>query len=133
MYDAGKIITGLIIFIALFASPIWYDAISGKEALKQPELILPSRADQKECVLSAEYMRSNHMELLNDWRFRVVRQGERKFITAGHKTVDMSLSKTCFNCHTNTTQFCDRCHNYVGVSPYCWECHTEPHNPENLK
>jgi len=30
------------------------------------------------------------------------------------------------DCHNNKTKFCDQCHNYAGVSPYCWECHIEP-------
>jgi len=29
-------------------------------------------------------------------------------------------------CHTDKAKFCDRCHNYVGVTPNCWDCHVEP-------
>ena len=24
--------------------------------------------------------------------------------------------------------FCDKCHTYASVKPYCWDCHTEPKN-----
>ena len=130
MYDSGKIITGLIIFVGLFTSPIWYDISNGKEALKEPNLILPTKDNQKECIRSTDYMRSYHMEMLNDWRFEVVREGKRNFVSSNGKTYDMSLTKTCLNCHSNKAQFCDQCHNYVGVTPYCWECHLEPHNGE---
>jgi hypothetical protein len=29
-------------------------------------------------------------------------------------------------CHVNKSEFCDRCHDYTAVTPYCWECHVEP-------
>jgi hypothetical protein len=131
MYDSGKIIIGLIIFVGLFTSPIWYDLSHGKEALAEPNLILPSKENQKECIQSTNYMRSYHMEMLNDWRNEVVREGKRQFVSSTGKTYNMSLTNTCLNCHSNKAQFCDQCHNYVGVSPYCWECHLEPHNAEN--
>ena len=125
MYDSGKIILGLIIFVGLFTSPIWYDLLNGKAALKQPVLVLPSKENQKECVADTAYMRSNHMVLLNNWRYEVVREGKRTYVSDHHKNYDMSLTKTCLNCHSNASKFCDQCHNYIGVSPYCWDCHTE--------
>jgi hypothetical protein len=128
MYDSGKIIIGLIIFVGLFTSPIWYDLSRGKAALQKPVLTLPSKENQKECVASAEYMREDHMVLLDDWRYEVVRK------SANGKSYNMSLEKSCLNCHSNPSQFCDQCHNYVGVSPYCWDCHTEniPEKPEGI-
>jgi hypothetical protein len=38
----------------------------------------------------------------------------------------MSLQNTCMQCHPNKAEFCDRCHNYASVKPYCWDCHVEP-------
>ena len=46
----------------------------------------------------------------------------------------MSLSGTahtkdggsCMSCHANKDKFCDRCHDYLAVKPYCWDCHVEP-------
>ena len=130
MYDAGKIIIGLIIFVGFFTSPIWYDVSNGKTALKEPELVLPKLESQKECVGTKQFMRDNHMILLNDWRNEVVREGNRKYISYDNKTYNMSLEKTCLNCHTDTKQFCDQCHNYLGESPYCWDCHIENQVPE---
>jgi [DsrC]-trisulfide reductase subunit J len=129
MYNSGKIIAGLIIFVGLFTSPMWYDLLNGKAALKEPDLVLPSNANQKECVESKEYMRSNHMVLLNDWRFEVVREGKRIFVGNYNKNFDMSLTSTCLDCHSNGSQFCDQCHNYAGITPYCWDCHTEFQKP----
>ncbi len=125
MYDSGKIIVGLIIFVGLFTSPIWYDLSSGKAALKESELSLPTKENQKQCVASLQFMQDNHMILLNDWRNQVVREGKRFYVSTDHKKFNMSLSKTCLNCHSNTSEFCDKCHNDIGVSPYCWDCHIE--------
>jgi hypothetical protein len=38
----------------------------------------------------------------------------------------MSLTRTCLDCHSNKAEFCDRCHTYMAVDPYCWDCHVEP-------
>jgi len=29
-------------------------------------------------------------------------------------------------CHSNKKEFCDKCHNYMAVVPYCWSCHIAP-------
>jgi len=129
MYDSGKILIGIIVFIILVTSPIWYDLAFGNPTIK-PNLVLPTGEDQKECVMSAEYMRDNHMELLNVWRDDVVRKGNRIFTAASGKKFEMSLTKTCIGCHSNKAEFCDQCHNYLGVNPYCWECHVDPQKLE---
>ena len=125
MYNSGKIIVGVIIFLGIFTSPIWYDLAFGKPANK-PELVLPTGENQQECVRTAEYMRDNHMDMLNEWRDEVVRNNKRDYVSPGGKHFEMSLTKTCLNCHSNKGEFCDRCHNYAGVTPYCWDCHVEP-------
>ena len=42
------------------------------------------------------------------------------------KAFVMSLSNTCLDCHSNKADFCDKCHNYASVRPYCWDCPSEP-------
>ena len=123
MYDAGKIITGLVIFLVLVTSPMWYQAAKGKLGTP-PDLKIVT--DAKTCVAPTEYMRSFHMELLNEWRNDVVRRDERLYVGLGDKLYYKSLSGTCMGCHPNKSEFCDRCHDYAAVSPYCWDCHVEP-------
>jgi hypothetical protein len=123
MYDKSKIIPGLIIFLALVTSPLWYNAASGKTSYA-PKLELP--ADKKECIEVKEYIRVNHKTLLEDWQTAVVRNGARTYRAANHKTYLMSLNRTCMSCHTDRTKFCDRCHDYMGVTNDCWDCHTYP-------
>ncbi|MGC8595749.1 MAG: sulfate reduction electron transfer complex DsrMKJOP subunit DsrJ [Candidatus Kryptoniota bacterium] len=120
MYDGGKIITGLLIFVVFFTSPFWYD-ISSKTALEKPNPILP--ANQKECVSTTSFMLSDHMELLDKWRYEVVREGKTYYTSPFGAQYKMRLTRTCLNCHSNSSEFCDKCHDYVGMTPYCWDCH----------
>ena len=125
MHDTGKIIGGLIIFLVLATSPLWYNALSASTA-EMPEVEPPPNLSQV-CVESKEYMRSFHMDLLNEWRDDVVRTGERDYVsTSNGRTFDMSLSRTCMDCHSNKADFCDRCHNYADLHPNCWNCHVDP-------
>ena len=126
MYDTGKIIAGVIIFLILFTFPIWYSQASG-EASSVPEPQIP--ADKEQCVEPADWMRVNHMKLLlRDWQPTVVRGGggPRTYIATDGKEFDMSLTNTCMDCHSNKAEFCDQCHTYVGIAPGCWDCHNEP-------
>ena len=79
----------------------------------------------KVCVRSTEYMKAEHMQLLDVWREAVVRRGERTYVSPDGKEYNMSLSNTCLDCHANKTEFCDRCHDYASVQPYCWDCHID--------
>jgi hypothetical protein len=122
MRDGGKIIAGLAAFIVLAALPFWHSVLAGAPAKPDPKL----PANEKQCVSSREDMRANHMDLLNEWRDTVVREGRRTYVAASGRTFDMSLSRTCMKCHTSKKEFCDSCHNYLAVAPYCWDCHVEP-------
>jgi hypothetical protein len=123
MYDAGKIITGIIIFLVLMTSPFWLNIASGKGSYK-PEIKIAT--EEKQCVADTDYMKAAHMDLIYEWRDQVVRNEKRIYTSSNGKTYNMSLTKTCMNCHSNKSEFCDRCHSYVGVTPYCWDCHVEP-------
>lgn len=123
MYDKNKILTGLAVFVVFMTYPFWNNI--GNAAYKRPELEKPKIA--KECVESVEYMRSEHMAMLNDWRDEVVRGGLHEYhSTLNHKAYQKSLTKTCIKCHENKDKFCDKCHATVSVNPYCWDCHVDP-------
>jgi hypothetical protein len=123
MYDGKKIIPGLLIFLGLISYPIWHNAYSGKAGYT-PKPELPK--DKKECIETKEYIRVNHRELLDDWKASVVRQGARTYEAGNKKKYLISLSRTCMSCHTDRTKFCDQCHQYMGVTNKCWDCHTYP-------
>lgn len=132
MYDAGKILTGIFIFLALFLSPFWYGWTFGKG--QPPELVLSAEAKSAgKCVESLEFMKSNHMDLLNNWRNSVVRDGNREYTAQDGTTYNMSLGNTCLKCHTNEAEFCDRCHNFEAVAPKCFDCHVNPAHPGDFQ
>ena len=127
MYDAGKVIFGLVVFVGLVTSPLWFNAMT-EEAASPPEFKPPPNGSAN-CVKDTEWMRSSHMDLLNEWRDDVVRRDDRwyTFNLAGEETtVSKSLTLTCMDCHSNKAEFCDSCHAYMAVTPYCWDCHVEP-------
>lgn len=123
MYDTGKVVTGIIIFVLLMVSP--FLLASGKMA-EVPELEKPPVEKGEKCVESNEYMRANHMQMLNQWRDEVVREGKRTYVSTDGREFDKSLTRKCLDCHVNKAKFCDKCHEYAGVKPYCWECHVDP-------
>jgi cytochrome c len=121
MHDAGKVITGMIVFFVLATSPFWLNAGSTSELPK-----LEKAVKAKKCVEPVEVMRANHMQMLDDWRHEVVREGERTYTNEAGKEFKKSLTLTCLDCHENKKKFCDKCHQYAGVKPFCWECHVDP-------
>jgi hypothetical protein len=126
MNNKTWIIVGLAVFIAIALFPFWWNR--GKAA-PAPEAKLTDKAKAaKECVMSKDYMKAEHMQILDLWRETVVRDGQRVFTNPKGKEFVMSLSNTCLDCHSNKAEFCDRCHNYASVRPYCWDCHIE--NPK---
>jgi len=139
LYDGGKIIVGLAIFLAFALFP-FYNNIGKVNAKPEPKTDTPAIQEwekqygKKECVESKEYMRAEHMQMLNNWRDAVVRETYREYVsmTSG-KHFNMSLQNGCMKCHSNKKQFCDQCHNYMAVKPYCWDCHIQPMEKEENK
>lgn len=130
LYDGGKIFIGLLAFVAVATLPFTYNM--GKvNAKPEPKLdtpvILQMPEQDRKCVESKAFMRTEHMQLLNNWRDSVVRDGYRQYVseTTG-KHFNMSLQNGCMHCHSNKKKFCDQCHNYMAVKPYCWDCHIAP-------
>ncbi len=125
MRDRGLIYGGVVVFLGLMTAPFSYNLARGGTA-RAPDVKLP--AQEKRCVAPADYMKTSHMKLLLSWRDEVVRKDMSTFTAFDGKVYRMGLSGTCLtNCHTNKAEFCDRCHNYVGVQgPYCMDCHVDP-------
>lgn len=127
MYDSGKIITGLVIFVAVVTFPFFYN-IGRTNVRPEPEINTDAirHLAEKECVEPKEFMRAEHMQLLDDWRDSVVRIGNRVYVNSAGKSFNISLQNTCLRCHSNHEEFCHKCHNYMDVKPYCWDCHIVP-------
>jgi hypothetical protein len=132
IYNKGPVFLGIVIFLALALFP-FYNNFGKTNKKPEPKTDTPAIMEyeklngKKECVESKEYMRAEHMQILNQWRDSVVRDYNRGYISdSNHKRFDMSLQNGCMKCHSNKKKFCDECHNYLAVKPYCWDCHIAP-------
>ena len=123
MYNKLTIIPGLMIFVLIVTFPLWYNAFSTASPITKPEL---PPGGEKQCVASAAEMRAKQMQMLNEWRDDVLRNGNRVAVTVNGKTYRKGLQLACMQCHTNKEKFCDSCHEYASVKPYCWDCHLTP-------
>lgn len=122
MYNKRTVIPGLAIFVLFVTFPIWFNGFSTGQVPK-PEL---PPGGEKECVAPAAEMRDNHMKLLNVWRDEVLRDGGRVSVSVGGKEYPKTLQLACMECHSNKEKFCDTCHTYASVKPFCWDCHLTP-------
>jgi hypothetical protein len=128
MYDENKVIPIIIVFLIVFAFPLWYNL--GKAAPAPDPKINTPVIDQmkvKQCIEPKAAMITSHMKILDEWRYDVVRGDyNRTFTAANGQVFEKSLQNGCMKCHSNKTQFCDQCHNYMEVKPFCWDCHIAP-------
>lgn len=127
MNDRPLILAGLTLFVGLVTTPLWHCALDRQAALAAPPIKLP--AQEKQCVAPSDYMRTSHMELLKHWQHEAARDGLRQFVAFNGKTYDKNPTRTCLTqCHTDRKEFCEKCHDYAGVSdPDCWNCHNDSH------
>ena len=119
------VVTAVFAFVLLF--PFIYNAVGTGmfSEVKRPQVVIEKSG---QCIKETGYMRKNHGDMLEHNRELIVREGKRD-------TVGLS---TCRKCHSNREEFCDRCHNYVGVFPVndytgCFACHYYPKNKKELE
>ncbi len=123
MYNLKYIIPGLVVFVLIVTSPVWLNVfLWGSD---EPVLV-PPPGGEKTCVAPIPEMRAKHMVLLNEWRDDVLRNANRTTVTVDGKTFRKGLQMACMECHSNKETFCDPCHEYASVKPYCWDCHLAP-------
>ena len=121
MYDAKYIIPGLIVFVALMTFPIWKN-MGNAGPVPKPEKPVTA----KKCIDAVDVMRTSHMQILDRWRDEVLRDGNRTPVEVEGVEYQRSLMNGCMKCHADKKKFCDECHTYTSVKPYCWDCHYVP-------
>ena len=122
MYNAKPVCIGIVILVVLLTAPFW----AGMFGHNYTETGIVKPADEKACVESVDFMRANHMRLLNEWRDEALRNENRVYVASNGKKWAISLQNTCLKCHTDYKEFCDKCHVANSVDPYCWTCHILP-------
>ena len=123
---AGKI-KRLLAFGAVVlttAALAWAGSDAQPKAGGAPKPVITKAAKGEQCVEPTDFMRRNHMKLLDHHRDQAVIQGVR--------TKKHSL-KECINCHasektgsvaTAKEDFCVSCHSYAAVKIDCFDCHS---------
>lgn len=124
MYKPLRIVVFIVVVLAVVLVPLLANigrvAADPVIALDTPEI---ERMDTKECIEPTNYMKAEHMHLLDMWRNEVIRGTDTSYVSSTGVIYDMSLEDTCFSCHSNRAEFCLSCHDYVGVETDCWSCH----------
>ena len=124
MYKANRIIIFLAVFFCIVLIPVLANYgrlfVQPVSALHTPEI---DSLKVKQCVKPVDFMRVEHMRLLDDWRNEFVRSGKTEYINSVGQAYEMSLENGCFSCHSNRAVFCDSCHIYVAVDLNRWDCH----------
>ena len=138
IYNGGPIFLGILVFLAIALFP-FYNNFGKTNKPPEPKVDTPAILEyekvngKKECVEPKEFMRAEHMVLINNWRDAVVRIDNRGYLSSTGKRWNMSLQNECMRCHSNKKKFCDECHNYMAVKPFCWDCHIQPVEKEETK
>ena len=99
--------------------------VSAGDSAGVPKPVI-QKAKGEQCVEPTEYMRKNHMKVLNHHRDKTVHEGIR--------TKQHSL-KNCIECHATPNDkgersvlgkdnFCQSCHSYAAVKVDCFQCHS---------
>ncbi len=118
------------VIIITTAALAWAGSESQPKTRGAPQPVITKAVKGEQCVEPTEYMRRNHMEVLDGHRDETVIKGIR--------TKKYSL-KECINCHVSEKtgsvaaakdDFCVSCHSYASVKIDCFECHsTKPKGP----
>ena len=77
-----------------------------------------ARRTPRKCVEDTEYMTANHMDLLNQWRDAVVREGEKEYTSILRQEARDESHANLHGVPQPTREtFCNRCHDYANVEP----------------
>ncbi len=116
------IVAAVIIVLPIGFSLVWAVAAPSAGGA-EPFLVMPE--GEEECVEEVTYMRFQHMDLLLDLRDEVVREGSHRQVVLDGQVRQITLDG-CWDCHTDRTQFCNRCHDSVNLNLNCFKCHHDP-------
>ena len=125
---AGKIkrllVVGAVVLTTAALAWAGVDSTSAPKSGVASKPVITKAVKGEQCVEDTDFMRRNHMDLLDHHRDKTVIEGVR--------TKKYSL-KECINCHASETtgsvakgkdDFCVSCHSYAAVKIDCFECHS---------
>ena len=121
LYNKKAVYLGIVILVVILTAPFW----AGLFGTNYTSTGI-TKPDEKACIENVEFMRAQHMRLLNEWRDEALRNENRTYVAKDGRKWEISLQNTCMRCHKNYNDFCAKCHLSNSVSPYCWTCHIIP-------
>lgn len=113
----------LLLMLTLMTSAFTLNAAGNDGNALLPDI---PRGKGESCVADTDFMRRNHMDLLDHQRDETVIEGLRE---------NPYRLKDCIDCHAvmgpdaaaltadNPNHFCRACHDYAAVSIDCFQCH----------
>lgn len=130
MVGKMKRLLALAAVVVTTAAVAWAGSSDQPKAGGAPKPVITKAVKGEQCVEPTDYMRRNHMKLLDHHRDEAVLKGVR--------SKQHSL-KECINCHASEKtgsvaaakdDFCESCHSYAAVKIDCFDCHsTKPQGP----
>lgn len=119
-----KQLLALGVVVLTTATLAWAGSDTQPKAGGAPKPVIEKAVKGEQCVEDTDYMRRNHMKVLDVHRDKTVLEGIR--------TKKHSL-KGCIDCHASEKtgsvaaakdDFCVSCHSYAAVKIDCFECHS---------
>jgi hypothetical protein len=117
-----RVLFGALVLFIIAALWAFWPTVNAEKLPLHTAAVTP--IDSTVCIASTEYMRSHHMQILDDWR-RTGARDSHPYVTQDGKKFQKSLD-TCLGCHGNNRYFCISCHMYANAKPNCWNCHQSP-------
>lgn len=92
--------------------------------------VITKAAKGERCVESNEFMRRNHMKVLDHQRDETVLEGIRTRKFSLKQCIDCHASEKTGSVAADKDDFCVSCHSYAAVKIDCFDCHsTKPQGP----
>lgn len=120
MVSKPKVIVVTAVFAVILLFPFIYNAVGTGmfSEVKRPQVVIEKSG---QCIKYTGYMRRHHGDMLERNMELVQKEGMTNVVGLND----------CRKCHSNREEFCDRCHDYVGVyavndSTGCFTCHDYP-------
>ena len=102
----------------------WAESDTQPKASGAPKPVITKAVKGEQCVEDTDYMRRNHMKILNHQRDETVIKGIRTKKHSLKGCVDCHASEKTGSVATAKEDFCVSCHSYTAVKIDCFECHS---------
>lgn len=130
MTGKTKGLIALGVAVLAVAALAWAGSESKPRESGLPKPVIQEAIKGEQCVEDTDYMRRNHMVLLEEEGDRVKIDGIRGGKHSLKGCIDCHASPTSGSVAKFETDFCISCHTFTAVEVNCFQCHaTKPEGP----